>query len=275
MNSQHADITLLNLDHPGASDPVYRARRDEIACAARLFRHTPNIRIPRIGYTAQEHSTWSAVMHRLDPLHRRLASPMYLQAKRALKITQHEIPELCDLNDQLRGRHQFGLAPIEGLIDTRTFLCELGQRTMLCTQYIRHASKPEYTPEPDIVHEVVGHVPMFTNKDLVDFTVSLGRAATHATDDQIEMLARLYWFTIEFGLIEDAGDVKAFGAGLLSSIGEIQHAFSDAVDRRPFDVKEIVETPYDFSHMQSRLFVIPAFSMLREASERFLIELGL
>ena len=102
---------------------------------------------------------------------------MYLQAKTNLSISPAQIPELCELSTTLRRTYHFGLAPIEDLIETRAFLSKLGRRTMFCTQYIRQASKPEYTPEPDIVHEVIGHVSMFTSRDLFDFTILLCQAA--------------------------------------------------------------------------------------------------
>ncbi|HSK73184.1 MAG TPA: hypothetical protein VK892_15910, partial [Pyrinomonadaceae bacterium] len=164
----------------------------------------------------------------------------------------------------------FRLAPIEGLVDTRAFLSRLSWRMMLSTQYIRHHSRPEYTPEPDIVHESIGHIPMFTNTDFADFSQFIGFGARVATDEQIEQLGRLYWFTVEFGLIEEKGEIKAFGAGLLSSYGELEHAFGDEVERRPFDLEQVINTPYDYSDMQPILYVIPSYSELKEKTRKYI-----
>ena len=100
----------------------------------------------------------------------------------------------------LRG---FRLAPIEGLVEARAFLRQLEKRTMFCTQYVRHDSRPDYTPEPDIIHEATGHIPNLTNEDFADFSQSIGRGARLANEEQMNQLSRLYWFTVEFGLIEE------------------------------------------------------------------------
>jgi phenylalanine-4-hydroxylase len=133
---------------------------------------------------------------------------------------------------------------------------------MYCTQDIRHSSRPEYTPEPDVVHEVIGHVPMFADPDFVQLSLLIGRAAAEADDRQITILDRLYWYTLEFGLIEERQGTRAYGAGLLSSFGELSHAFSSEVEHRLFDMQEVASTPYNYSDMQPLLFVVPSFAFL-------------
>jgi len=144
---------------------------------------------------------------------------------------------------------------------------------MSSTQYIRHASHPEYTPEPDIIHEVVGHIPMFADADFVAFSRLLGQAAGHATPEQMPALERLYWFTIEFGLIEEQGQTKIYGAGLLSSFGEMPHALSSHVDRLPFSIEKVIASDYTFSEMQNKLFVIKLFAALKKEVELWLAKL--
>jgi phenylalanine-4-hydroxylase len=141
---------------------------------------------------------------------------------------------------------------------------------MLSTQYIRHHSRPEYTPEPDIVHEAIGHIPMFTNLNFADYSQFIGHGARIATDEQIEELGRLYWFTVEFGLVEHEGDVKAYGAGLLSSFGELEHAFSDKVERRPFDLEQVINHDFTYSDMQPVLYVIPSYAELKEVTREYI-----
>ncbi|HYJ92131.1 MAG TPA: hypothetical protein VEV84_12530, partial [Pyrinomonadaceae bacterium] len=190
--------------------------------------------------------------------------------KKDLGISNKRIPQLTEMNRRLKELSNFRLAPIEGLVDTRAFLSWLSWRTMLSTQYIRHHSRPDYTPEPDIVHESIGHIPMFTNRDFADFSQFIGHGARVATDKQIEELGKLYWFTVEFGLIEEDDEVKAYGAGLLSSYGELEHAFSDEVERRPFDLEEVINQDYRYSDMQPLLYVISSYAELKEMTRRYI-----
>jgi phenylalanine-4-hydroxylase len=156
------------------------------------------------------------------------------------------------------------------LIEPKIFLSGLADHIMYCTQYIRHSSRPEYTPEPDIVHEVIGHVPMFADPDFVTLSLMVGRAAVEARDNQITILDRLYWYTLEFGLIEERAGTRAYGAGLLSSFGELSHAFTPEVEHRLFNMEEVASTPYNYSDMQPLLFVVPSFSYLCSEVESLL-----
>ncbi|HZS10570.1 MAG TPA: phenylalanine 4-monooxygenase [Blastocatellia bacterium] len=268
------EISMLPIDHPGAHDPDYRARRNYIASLAKQYREDPRHVIPNVEYTKEETSVWHHVCCQLEKVQARRACSLYLEAKRRLGISCLEIPQLNDLSAKLTEYSDFRLAPIEGLVETRAFLSWLGKRTMLSTQYVRHHSRPDYTPEPDIVHEAIGHIPMFTVRDFTDFSQSIGRGAVIANDEQLEQLGRLYWFTVEFGLIEEGGEIKAFGAGLLSSYSELEHAFSDEVERRKFNLKEVINTKYDYSDMQPLLFVIPSYAYLKEVTREFIGRFG-
>lgn len=262
------NINELHLDHPGANDPEYRERRDYIASLAKKFRETGEV--TDVDYSEREQGIWQYVTTRLEELHEKHASPFYLEAKRDLGITTERIPQLTEMNRRLKELTGFRLAPIEGLVETRGFLSWLGYRVMLSTQYIRHHSRPDYTPEPDVVHESIGHIPMFTNPNFAEFSQSIGRGAQRATDKQIEELGRLYWFTVEFGLVEHEGGTKAYGAGLLSSFGELEHAFSDNVERRPFDLEEVINHEYTYSDMQPVLYVIPSYAELKEVTRKYI-----
>ena len=262
------DIEELHLDHPGASDNEYRERRDHIAALSKKFRETGVI--TDVDYTEEEQGIWRHVAARLEEAHQKYASPFYLKAKRDLGISNDRIPQLSEMNRRLKELTNFRLAPVEGLVDTRAFLSWLSWRTMLSTQYIRHHSRPEYTPEPDIVHEAIGHIPMFTNPAFADYSQFIGHGARIATDEQIEELGRLYWFTVEFGLVQHEGRVKAYGAGLLSSFGELEHAFSDEVERRPFDLEQVINHEFTYSDMQPVLYVIPSYAELKEVTRRYI-----
>jgi phenylalanine-4-hydroxylase len=264
------EISLLNLDHPGAHDPEYRKRRDFIARLAREYREDPNHEIPLVDYLEEEIRVWQHVAQRLERAHKDLACSMYLKAKDQLGIGTDKIPQLRELDCKLYSMSAFHLAPVEGLVKTRGFLSRLGDRVMLSTQYVRHHSRPDYTPEPDIVHEVLGHVPNFTNSDFADFSQFIGLGARRASEEQLEQLGRLYWYTVEFGLVEEQGSIKAFGAGLLSSLGELEHAFSGKAEIKRFNLKEVIETPYDYSEMQPTLFVIPSYAYLKHITREFI-----
>lgn len=262
------DIEELHLDHPGANDPVYRERRDYIAGLSKKFRETGEI--TDVDYNEDEQNIWRHVATRLEVLHQKHASPFYLQAKKDLGISTERIPQLSEMNRRLKELTGFRLAPIEGLVETRAFLSWLSYRVMLSTQYIRHHSRPEYTPEPDIVHESIGHIPMFTNMNFADYSQFIGHGARIASDRQLEELGRLYWFTVEFGLVEEEGEIKAYGAGLLSSFGELEHAFSDEVERRPFDLEEVINTDYSYSDMQPLLYIIPSYAELKDITRKYI-----
>ena len=269
---QFEDINELKLDHPGASDEAYRTRRDYIASLSKKFRETGEI--TDVDYTDDEQGIWRHVATRLEELHQKYASPFYLKAKKDLGITTKRIPQLSEMDRRLRELTGFRLAPIEGLVETRAFLSWLSYRVMLSTQYIRHTSRPDYTPEPDIVHEIIGHQPMFTNPNFADYSQYVGHGARIANDEQLEALGRLYWFTVEFGLVEHEGETKAYGAGLLSSFGELENAFSDNVERRPFDLEKVISTPYDYSDMQPILYVIPSYAELKEVTKKYIESFG-
>lgn len=259
MKPKHKDITLLDLDHPGANDRAYIKRRKFIAEQAGKFL-----------YTKIENETWKAVSQKLETLHKQRASSIYLDAKKKLCISKNSIPQLEIISNHISSLNNFRLEPIGGLVDPRNFLTKLGERIMYCTRYVRHHSRPEYTPEPDIIHELIGHAPMFLNKEFTDFSQRLGIAASKANNSQLKMLENLYWYTIEFGLIREGNKIKAFGAGLLSSFGELENAFSGKPKWREFDIDEIGKTPYAFSEMQKVLFIIPSFKELKNKTESFL-----
>src|SRR5688572_33313891 len=169
------------------------------------------------------------------------------------------------------------LVPAEGPLAYRTFYGYIAKRGFPVTQFIRHGSHPEFTPEPDMIHDCLGHVPSLMNHDYAEALVLIGRAAM-ATPDPLKVLAlkRFSWYSIEFGLIEEAGETKVFGAGILSSTGEIPFSlFSKEVRRKPFVTDEVIETDYDPSRMQDHLFVIPSFAWLRAEIEGLVRRFGL
>jgi len=270
------DVTELELEpgHPGLGDEGYITRRRELfeICRAHRLANQPP---PLLAYTDEEQRIWREVTPKLDELHTRYASSIYLKAKRELRISEQEIPQLRHLSAHLRDVSGMHLVPAEGPIPYRTFYTYIADRGFPCTQFIRHGSKPEFTPEPDMIHDCLGHVPPLINSDYATLLTLIGRAAVAVpSGDQVLALKRLSWFSIEFGLIEEDGQTKVFGAGILSSLGEIPFSLSPNVERRPFVTDEVIETDYDASQMQNLLFVMPSLPFLRQEVERLVQRFG-
>ena len=192
-------------------------------------------------------------MDRLSNLHEIHAASVYLQGFRRLGMSDSRPPDPRSLAQRLKEQTGFGLVLTDGLLDARVFLTHLGERRQPCTVYLRHGSRPDYTPEPDLVHEAVGHAPMLTDPDAARLNEVIGQAAVPGVRGQLQALLRLYWFTLEFGLVEERDGLRAYGAGLLSSFGELPHAFSDAVERRPFRLEAVIEQDYAHDRMQDVL----------------------
>jgi phenylalanine-4-hydroxylase len=271
------DVTELELEagHPGLGDAAYVRRRRELF---ELCRHHRLDRLgpPLIEYTPEETRIWREVSPRLDELHRKHASSIYLQGKRALGISATEVPQLRLLSEQLERSTRMHLVPAEGPLPYRTFYSYIAERGFPVTQFLRHGSHPEFTPEPDMIHDCLGHVPPLNNPDYAELLTLIGKAAsTTRRPEQVLALKRFSWFSIEFGLIEEGGETRVFGAGILSSTGEIPFSLSADVRRRPFVTDAVIETDYDPSRMQDLLFIIPSFAFLRRELEQLVRRFGI
>jgi phenylalanine-4-hydroxylase len=264
------DVTELELEpgHPGLGDEGYIERRRYLFHLCRKHR-LENLGPPLIEYTPEETRIWREVSPKLDELHRNHACAMYLQAKRDLAIKQNQIPQLRHLSERLRRETNMHLVPAEGALPYRTFYEYIGKRGFPVTQFIRHGSHPEFTPEPDMIHDCLGHVPPLMNQDYAELLTLVGKAVSATQKgDQVLHLKRFSWFSIEFGLMEEGGETKVFGAGILSSTGEIPYSlFSKEVTRRPFVTDVVINTDYDPSRMQNNLFIAPSLPFLRRELE--------
>jgi len=249
-----AGLVQLDPDHPGFRDPVYRARRDAIARIA--FEYRDGDPVPRVDYTEEEEEVWRTVWRNLAPRHDRYACGAYQGCSRLLKLDRTRVPQLADVNVSLGRATGFRMRPVAGLVSDRNFLGHLGRSVFLATQYTRHPSRPLYTPEPDVVHELVGHAATFCDPAFARLNRAFGQAAVLATAEQLGRIARVYWYTLEFGLCEEEGAVKAYGAGLLSSFGELGR-FEQHAQLRPLDLELVAATPYDPTDYQKVLYVSP------------------
>lgn len=223
----------LGEDHPGFLDEEYKRRRMAIVGVART--HEIGQPIPRIAYTPREIETWGIALRRLQELYPTHACTQFLENFPKFGFREDEVPQLEDLHQLLKGLTDWNIRPVAGLLHPRDFLAGLAFRTFHSTQYMRHHSKPMYTPEPDVVHELLGHVPMLADPSFCDLVQTIGAASLGADEKQIWHLTKIYWYTVEFGVIREGAQVKAFGAGVLSSFGELAHMRDGQPSLRPFD----------------------------------------
>lgn len=227
------------------------------------YNYRTNQPIPRVDYTPEETNTWREVFNKLTTLYPTHACRQHRRIFQILQdncgFSADKIPQLDDISNFLKDCTGFRLRPVAGLLSSRDFLNGLAFRVFHSTQYIRHHSKPLYTPEPDICHEVLGHVPLFADPDFADFSQEIGLASLGASDDDIKALSTLYWFTVEFGICKEEGALKAYGAGLLSSFGELQYSLSDQPTHLPLEPAKVVSTEYPITEYQPVYFVAESF----------------
>src|SRR6476469_3169282 len=249
----HVDISLVQLDpdHPGFRDQEYRARRNAIAEIAMTYK--PNSPIPAAPYTELEHGVWQTIWQALGRAHREYACAEYLDCIDRLAFDTDRIPQLDEVSRKVEAISGFKLEPVAGLVEPRVFLESLARGVFLSTQYIRHHSTPLYTPEPDVAHEIIGHAVTLASTRLAELNRMFGEAVKRTTDaNDLDRLARVYWFTIEFGVLRENGGIKAYGTGLLSSAGEL--AEMHKAELRPLDLKAAANHVYDPTHYQAILF---------------------
>lgn len=249
----------LPADHPGFADPAYRMRRAEIAAVSAT--QVPGMPPPHVDYGPDEDRTWQSASAALAPLHTQFAVEEYRDAAAALDLPTDRVPQLADVSDRLTALTGWRVQAVPGLVPTRAFYGALADRTFLSTQYVRHPSVPFYTPEPDIIHELIGHVNALASPRFAALYEAAGAASRRATSDEaLERFSKVFWFTIEFGVTMEHGELRTYGAGLLSSYGEIQ-AFRDA-EIRALDFAAMAVADYDITTFQEVLYAATSFDDL-------------
>jgi phenylalanine-4-hydroxylase len=256
------EVTVhLAHDHPGANDPDYRARRNEIAALALAWE--PGTPVPDVDYTEDEQNVWRTVCRELAPKHERLAIREFLEAKEALDLPTDGVPSLDLVSERLRPITGFGYLPAAGLVPLREFYGSLSARLFHSTQYVRHPAMPLYTPEPDIIHEVIGHGHLLATPTFSELHRLTGEATHRLRDEEnLRFLSRVFWFTVEFGVVVEDGELRAYGAGILSSYGEIDE-FRD-MEHRPLDLVEMGTADYDITKYQPVLYRADSMDEIRE-----------
>ena len=260
-------LVQLDPDHPGFRDPDYRARRNAIAQIAMTYK--PGSPIPAAPYTELEHGVWQTIWKALGPAHREHACAEYLDCIERLDFDSDRIPQLDEVSRKVEAISGFRLEPVAGLVEPRVFLESLARGVFLSTQYIRHHSTPLYTPEPDVAHEIIGHAVTLASTRLAELNRLFGEAVKRTRiTSELDRLARVYWFTIEFGVLRENGRVRAYGTGLLSSAGELEEMHN--AELVPLDLEVAASHVYDPTHYQAILFCADSFDQMDQTLREFL-----
>ncbi|WP_182909116.1 phenylalanine 4-monooxygenase [Microbispora sp. H13382] len=259
-------VVELATSHPGFADAVYRQRRNAIAALALV--HKPGAPIPTAEYTDEEHHVWALVTKELAIKHQKYAVREFLEATARLGLPEDRIPQLQEVGDLLEPLTGFRYLPAAGLVPLREFYGVLADGLFHSTQYIRHHSVPFYTPEPDVIHEVIGHANTLASPRFAALYRAAGRAARRVeTDEALEFVSKVFWFTLEFGVMREDGELRAYGAGILSSYGEIEEF--RGMDIRPLDLAAMGTTHYDITKYQEVLFEAASFDHLEDTVGTF------
>src|SRR5450432_1417295 len=236
-------------------------------------------------YSEENHEVWRMLYRRIRPRWEQYANPQFLSGIEALKLLSDRIPRLFEINQRLQPLTGFQAKPVSGYVPGFLFFDCLRRREFPTTITIRPADKMDYLPEPDIFHDVAGHVPMHTQKAFADTLVRFGDCAHTAVEmmsgirDEAEQarsltsiiraMSRFFWFTVEFGLMRARGGIRAYGSGLLSSYGELQHAIeSPDVQRHPIQMEWVINQGAEIDHYQPLLFIVDSFDHLFELVDR-------
>ncbi|MDH2427801.1 phenylalanine 4-monooxygenase [Sphaerisporangium sp. TRM90804] len=259
-------VVRLAAGHPGFADQAYRERRNAIAALA--IGHTRGDPVPDVVYTAEEHRVWELVSRELKIKHRRYATADYLEGSERLALPADRIPQLQEVGDLLEPLTGFRYLPAAGLVPLRDFYGVLDDGLFHSTQYIRHHSVPFYTPEPDVVHEVIGHANALASDRFASLYRLAGAAARRVeTQEALEFVSKVFWFTLEFGVLAEGGEDRAYGAGILSSYGEIEEF--RGMDILPLDLAVMGTTGYDITKYQDVLFRAESMSHLEDVVGAF------
>lgn len=253
------------------NDPNFRARRQQIADLS--IEWLPGDPIPRIAYTDEENRTWAQVSATLRLAHHAHAADAYLDGAASLDLPDDRVPQLADVCRRLDSLSGFRLRPVPGVVPRRTFFGGLADLTFMSTQYVRHPSTPMYSPEPDIIRQLAGHINLIANPIFAELHYLAGRASRRCTtDSSLDFFNRVFWFTLEFGVVLEDGDFKAYGAGLTSSVSEMEQMRNAEI--RPFDIAEMGTFDFDPYQHQPILFSVPSIDWMRRELGRFFDSYG-
>lgn len=216
------------------------------------------------NYTEHDFLVWETLFNRQFKLLQDTASAEYLKALTTVDFTPKKIPDFKEVNVALESITGWNLHVVPCISPQKEFFELLSLKKFTATCWLRTMEQLDYLEEPDMFHDVFGHVPLLSNQAYTDFFTGISKLALEHIDNPlaVELLGKVYWFTIEFGLIREAGQLRIYGAGIMSSFGEVRHCLSDKVTRLDFDVDTIFSTDYRNDQMQNLYFVIESYEQL-------------
>ena len=219
-------------------------------------------------YEDEENKVWAELYGTRMKTLPEQACAAYMEGLDKLEMPGHRVPLQEELSERLQKLTGWQMRAVDGFVPAQVFFDAFSRRTFPATVEVRPWEQLEYLQEPDVFHDVFGHLPMHTDPVFADFAQEYGVLASSIDDeDRFDALGRLYWYTVEFGLIRQAGELKLYGAGLMSSFGEAANVFRGGPEIRPFDLDEVITTPFRIDIYQPLLFVIDGFEQLLEAVE--------
>jgi phenylalanine-4-hydroxylase len=218
------------------------------------------------AYTEENHKAWGTLYERRMRELRRTGSELFLQGAEAIGLNPDHVPDLDDVNRRLAALTRWQAVPVSGFLPAANFFACLADRRFPTTVTVRPLDSLDYIAEPDIFHDVFGHVPLHADLVFANFLQRFGEVATRArNEEQTAWMARLFWFTVEFGLIREAKGIKLYGSGLISSAADGANALSERCTHRPFDLDAVIQQPFEIDRLQDQLFVIGSFGQLFDA----------
>ncbi len=215
-------------------------------------------------FTSEEHAVWDTLFARQSAMLPGRASEAFLRGLDVLRLSRPGIPDFAELSERLMAATGWRVVAVPGLVPDDVFFDHLANRTFVAGNFIRRADQLDYLEEPDVFHDVFGHVPMLADPVFADYMAAYGRGGQRAGSlGALKRLARLYWYTVEFGLVQESGGLRIYGAGIVSSHGESVFALDDPSPHRiGFDLKRVMQTEYRIDDYQQSYFVIPSFDAL-------------
>ena len=226
-----------------------------------MFEHAPT------SYTTQDQLVWKVLFDRQTALLHKRAGAVFQQGLQELNFQRTTIPDLAEVSGHLLQRTGWEVAPVPGRLDAAAFFALLAERRFPVTTWIRSMQQFDFIEQPDLFHDVFGHLPLLLDAAYADFLYFLGHVAARHPHDAPALLKlrRLYGFTVQFGIVLEGVSPRIYGSGLLSSAGELHHWLNTPAARQPFDLATVLRTPYSEDHYQARYFVLSSWEQLTES----------
>jgi phenylalanine-4-hydroxylase len=259
---------LMHMSEGGEKiDSACAARRKEVK--EKVDGHHPGDRLPEVVYDGEEDALWHTVISQLSRIQPDLSCARYLAAASRVRLPDNHVPSLREVSDQLRRHTGFQLLPAGDLVQPRDFYPAFDAGYFYCAMYMRCPAVPLYSPDPDVLHELTGHAVMLSDPLFADLYRAFGSAAARATsDDQIQDISKVFWYTMETGLVRESDGFRAYGAALLSSVGELESITK--VSHEEFSIEKMLNQPYDIYQYQPKLFVVDSIDILAREIRDFL-----